>query len=141
MKKIKLQTVVDEIESASEIYTCFYDMETGETVAIFDPDFAGSKEENEELAELIDSQPGRFIRFPTQFEIHEYSIMEDFMFSLKPGIVQQRLARALRGKGSFRYFKDTIADFDIEDSWYSFRANAYREIAIRWCKDNGLEIE
>ena len=66
--KIKLQQVVDAIESASDAITEFYDTETGETVSLFDPLIYG--ETDEELAELIDNSYGRFLRFPTQYEIH-----------------------------------------------------------------------
>lgn len=141
MRKIELKAVVDEIEAACDIYTSFYDTETGEIVALFEEDYADENDDNEELAELLESQPDRFIRFPTRFEIHDYRIMESFVFLLDPGMVQQRLARALQGKGAFRRFKDTIIELEVEDSWYSYQAAAYREIALQWCEDNNMEIE
>ena len=94
---------------------------------------------DEELAELLESTPERFLRFPTQYEIHEYRIMEDFIASLPVGAIQRELAEAIRGKGAFRRFKATIRFYGIEQQWYGFLADAYKVIAIQWCKDNQLE--
>lgn len=139
MMKIKLQQVIDAIESASDAITEFYDTETGETVSLFDPLIYG--ETDEELAELIDNSYGRFLRFPTQYEIHEYSIMEDFVDSLPASAAQRELCIALNGKGAFRRFKDSIRYHGLEQQWYDYQAQAYREIAIRWCQDEEIEYE
>jgi hypothetical protein len=29
----------------------------------------------------------------------------------------------------------------VEQSWYAYLGNAYQEIAIRWCRDNDIELE
>lgn len=79
------------------------------------------------------------MRFPTQHEIHEYRIMGDFIASLPTGSVQQELAEAIRGKGAFRRFKATVRFHRIEQQWYDFLTDAYKAIAIQWCKDNQLE--
>ena len=72
--KIKLQTVIDAIEQASDAYTMLYDTKTNETVYL--PDVWITGETDEDLAELIEKEPERFLRFPTKYEIHEYSIMD-----------------------------------------------------------------
>ena len=135
--KIPLKQVLDVLEAASDSVTDYLDLHTGETVSLFDPDMIG--ETDEALAELIESTPERFLRFPTQYEIHEYRIMEDFIESLPTGAVQRELAEAIRGKGAFRRFKATVRFHRIEQQWYDFLAGAYRAIAIQWCKDNQLE--
>ena len=135
--KIPLKQVTDVLEAASDSVTDYLDLHTGEMVSLFDPYMIG--ETDEELAELIESTPERFLRFPTQYEIHEYRIMEDFIESLPTGSVQRELAEAIRGKGAFRRFKATVRFHRIEQQWYEFLAEAYRTIAIQWCKDNQLE--
>ncbi len=137
--KIKLQQVIDAIESASDAFTDFYDTETGETVSLPDPIVTG--ESDEELSELIDNSYGRFLRFPTQYDIHEYSIMEDFAESLPSGAVQRELLIALDGKGAFHRFKNVIRYHNMEQQWYDYQAQAYREIAVRWCQDEEIEYE
>lgn len=135
--KIPLKQVIDALESSSDSVTDYFDLHTGETVSLFDPYMIG--ETDEELAELLESTPERFLRFPTQYEIHEYRIMEDFIASLPVGAMRRELAEAIRGKGAFRRFKTTIRFYGVEQRWYDFLADAYKAIAIQWCKDNQLE--
>ena len=69
------------------------------------------------------------------------SIMESFVEELPPGNAQNELAGAIRNREAFRRFKNGIRYFGIEQQWYDYLAEAYRETAIRWCRDNGLEYE
>ena len=136
--KIKLEQVIEAIETADDAFTYFFDTQTGEMVYLQDEIVTG--ERNEELEELIENSPrGRFLRFPTKYDIHEYSIMESFIESLPPGAARQELAHAIRGKGAFHRFKSGIRYHRLEQQWYDYRDQAYREIAIRWCRDEGLE--
>ena len=104
--RIKLQTVIDAIEQASDAYTMLYDTKTGETVYL--PDVWITGETDEELAKLVENEPERFLQFPTKYEIHEYSIMESFVDYLPQGRIKSELNSAIRGKGAFRRFKQTI---------------------------------
>ena len=65
--------------------------------------------------------------------------MESFVESLPPGAARQELANAIRGRGAFRRFKNGIYYHRIEQQWFDYRDQAYREIAIRWCRDVGIE--
>ena len=114
--KIKLQTVIDAIEQASDAYTMLYDTKTNETVYL--PDV-----------------------FPTKYEIHEYSITDSFVDDLPAGRIKSELAGAIRGKGAFRRFKQTIRFQGVEQLWYDYQANAYRELAERWCNENDIQFE
>ena len=104
--KIKLDQVIEAIECADDIFTSFWDTQTSETIYLADPVLNG--EMDEDLAAEIENDPERFLRFPTKYEIHEYRIMEDFIEQLSSGKVQNKLAHAIRGKGAFRRFKDSI---------------------------------
>ena len=137
--KIKLQTVIDAIEQVSEAYLMYYDLKTKETVYL--PDAWITGETDEELAALMEKEPDRFLPFPTKYEIHEYSIMESFVDYLPPGKIKNELSGAIRGKGAFRRFKQSIRFHGIEQLWYDYQANAYRELAERWCRDNEMEWE
>ncbi len=137
--KINLQVVIDAIEEATESYTSFYDTKTKETVYL--PDAFMTGEMDEELLELIENYPDRFLRFPTKYDIHEYSIMEAFVDYLPPGKIKSELTAAIRGKGAFRRFKQSVRYHGIEQLWYDYQANAYRELAERWCVENDIEWE
>lgn len=134
---IRLEQVLDAIETADDAFTYFFDTQTGETVFLSDPMITG--ESYEELEELIESSGDRFLRFPTKYDIHEYSIMENFVYSLPAGAAHQELANAICGRGAFRRLKNGIRYHRLEQQWYDYRDQAYREIAIRWCRDEGLE--
>ncbi|MCD7923021.1 MAG: UPF0158 family protein [Clostridiales bacterium] len=136
--KIKLQQVIDAIEEADDNWTGFYDSQTGETVWLGDRDFDDDYEETEEL---IETSENRFYRLPTKYDIHEYSIIEDFVDDLPAGAIRNELMNAIRGRGAFRRFKDGINYHGIEQQWYDYQADAYKRIAIRWCREEGLEYE
>lgn len=135
--KIRLNQVIDAIETADDVFTYFYDTQTGETVYLQDELITG--ERDEELEELLENSRERFLRFPTKYDIHEYGIMEDFVYSLPAGVARQELANAICGRGAFRRFKNGICYHRLEQQWYDYRDQAYREIAIRWCEDEGIE--
>ena len=135
--KIKLQQVIQAIEEADDVFTSFLDTKTGKTVYLADPLMTG--ETDETLAAEMENTPERFLRFPTKYEIHQYRIMEEFIDQLSPGKAQEELAYAIRGKGAFRRFKQSVWYHGLEHRWYDYLAEAYREFAIRWCAEEGLE--
>lgn len=135
--RLKLKVVIDAIESVTDEWQYFYALKRHECIWI--SEFGGFDDEEER--ELLDEEPERFIRMPDKYEIHEYSIMEDFIESLPEGNNQNQLYRAIRGKGAFRRFKDSVNRMEIAEIWYEFQANAYKEIAVRWCQDNGYEYD
>ena len=135
--KIKLQQVIQAIEEADDVFTSFLDTKTGKTVYLADPLMTG--ETDETLAAEMEDTPERFLRFPTKYEIHQYRIMEDFIDQLPPGKAQEELAYAIRGKGAFRRFKQSVRFHGLEQRWYDYLAKAYRELVIRWCAEEGLE--
>ena len=135
---IKLKQVIAAIESAEDEFSPLYDTQTGETVYL--PDEIMFGERDEALEELIESAPsGRFLHFPTKYDLHEYSIMENFVYSLPSGAVRQELTNSICGKGAFRRFKNGIRYHRLEQQWYDYRDQAYRTIAIHWCEDEGIE--
>ena len=121
--RIKLQTVIDAIEQASDAYTMLYDTKTNETVYL--PDAWVTGETDEALAALVENEPKRFLHFPTKYDIHEYSIMDSFVDYLPPGRMKNELGAAIRGRGAFRRFKQTIRFHGIEQLWYDYQADAY----------------
>ena len=135
-KRIPLESVISGIETASDSFTIFLDLETMEQVSVADELITGI--DDSETAEMIDENPGRFLRLPTQYEIHEYSIMEDFVYSLEDGEAKRALARAIQGRGAFRRFKDTLVQYGVRQRWFDYQAAAYRELAIQWCRDHDL---
>ena len=95
--------------------------------------------DNEGLEEEIEEKYGiRYLRLPTKLEIHEYHIMEEFIWTLK-NENSNKLENAIRRKGAFRRFKDMVYRMGISQQWYDFQAEYYRKLAIEWCEDHNLE--
>ena len=136
---IPLKQVIQAIEEANEVFTNFWDTKTCKTVYHADPLMTDMTEEDKALAAAIEDMPERFLRFPSKYEIHQYRIMEDFIDRLSPGKAQEKLVYAIRGKGAFRRFKQSVRYHGLEQRWYNYLAEAYRELAIRWCAEEGLE--
>lgn len=56
-----------------------------------------------------------------EFETGTWQDMADFVDGLDDPQAQQRLSRAIEGKGAFRRFRDTIGELDLVDRWLTFR--------------------
>ena len=136
MKKVHLKQLIDAIEMASDEWDQYLDIETMTIVNLpqFDDDI---DTDYESLANRIEADINdRYFRLPSKFDIHEYSIMERFIYDLPYGSTRDELAGCIHGKGAFRRFKDSLRYHGIEQAWYDYRNNAYREIAIEWCESN-----
>ncbi|MFD1363577.1 UPF0158 family protein [Lentibacillus salinarum] len=150
--KVKLSELADEMDMQMDDHFQLVNKETGEIVIIMEslvriaedgepydhlPDW---QQEQMELAiDFVEYDMAKYLPIPSQFDINEYGMMEDFCFSIKDSKAQDKLLHAIRGKGAFRRFKDMIIDLDLEEDWYDYRDKRYKQIAIEFCEDNGLE--
>ena len=132
--KVKLADIIEAIEMTDNYSDL--DMETGEIECL--NDMIMSPEEREEIGERLDEHG--FCRLPSQYDINDYEIMDDFVQTLS-GKSYTYLDSTIRGRGAFRKFKDGILRMGIEENYYAYQAEAYRQIAIEWCQENGIEYE
>jgi hypothetical protein len=135
--KVKLDDVLEAIELASDEYEYFYNIETGETVMYADSLITGI--DNGELEADLEENYDKYIKLPTKFDINEYHIMEEFIWNLPTGKIQDKLEKAVQGRGAFRRFKEMVYDLGIEKKWFDYEAESYKKIAIEWCKYNDIE--
>jgi exonuclease III len=105
-----------------------------------EPDLLDWQEADWETAKRV-VFTGRFVRLPTKFDVHEWAIMQDFALSVESTRISEELLRAIHGKGAFRMFKDAIQRHRIESTWFDFRAEALKHIAIEWCEENQIVWE
>lgn len=135
--KVQLQQIVDALETTDDFTSYVFDRETGQVLCHMEGI------EDEEWQEMLDCEtegvPVRYLCLPDQFDIHQYGIMEDFVEQLPPGRTQDEFIRSLHGKGAFRRFRETLRYHGMQQRWYAFLADAYRQIAISWCEENGLQ--
>jgi hypothetical protein len=152
---VKLKDIVDALEEEQFAESLsFVNLDTGEVKVVSkellsEAEEIGDDEELDipkwqepewELAKRIVSSD-RFQRLPSKFDVHEWSIMQDFALSMEPGEIRDDLLNAIHGAGAFRHFKYALRVHHIESDWFEFRTDALRQIAIDWCKRNDVPWE
>ena len=72
-----------------------------------------------------------------------YQDMADFADRISDDRAGRRLARAIRGRGAFRRFKDQLHEEypDLLQAWYAFRDTRAQRRAVEWLVDNDLVDE
>lgn len=90
IKRIPLKTLCDTIEILSETSTAYWDR-LREEIVYLDSELYTS-EQNEALAEGIESQSERFVLLPEKRDFREYDVMRGFIDSLPDGRVKRDLA-------------------------------------------------
>ena len=160
---VSLRDLVDELQILPNEGTAYLNKVTGkvitvtedeiETVVAMDSEFDEVIEEDddviisdvsdlqtehyEEVKKILLSDPD-YLKLPSRFDIHEYEIMERFCLSISDGKVSDVLLRKIRGSGAFRRFKDAVYQYGIENDWFAYRDEAYKEIAIAWLESMGI---
>lgn len=146
---VKLNDVIEALEGASENLSFYLDQRSGEIILLTSEDIQAA-EDDDLISDYPDWQresilkarellrtPDEFLDLPSQFDIHEYKIMEDFCLVIE-GPRGQELRRLIKGSGAFRRFKNAIHELHIEDAWSEFRGTALQEIAIEWLEENKI---
>lgn len=132
---IDLEKIIEGLEMVDNIADCYYNPEKDEI-------FLSNIGEYEELTEdEIDELFEKSIILPTQYEINEYRIMEDFIEAIENNEIKDNLRGLMQGKGAFRRFKDYCFDVNIIQDWYKFKEERYKQIAIEWCEQNDLKYK
>jgi hypothetical protein len=80
-----------------------------------------------------------WVAAPSQYDIHEFRIMVDFVKTVSDSHKNELLSVALNGAGAFRKFKDTLARVNLTEEWRAFKRKTYVRIARGWCKENEIE--
>jgi hypothetical protein len=152
----KLSELIDALEFESEESVTRFDRQTGRIVSVdrhilsaFEEgeedelgDLADWQKEGLEIAKAVAGDAGeRFIDAPDKFDFHEYRHMERFIGTVENAQAAEELWRAIKGKGAFRYFKDTARRLGLLDQWYRYRDEAVKEYVIAWAESNQVTVE
>ena len=149
---VSLKDVVDHLDMTMEGSSAFLNKRTGELVILSDDDLVAIEdgEEPEDPASLPEWQredielardvieSNDYVKLPDKFEIHEYSIVEDFCSQVDDDRLRTELLGKIRGSGAFRRFREAIAAAGIEEEWNRYRNMEFEKIAIRWLVDNEI---
>jgi len=154
--RAKLSELTDALEFESVDRRTYFDRHTGRIVSVADgilsaveegedealtsrPDW--QKEEVETARAIVNHSGDRFIDPPGKFEFNEYRHMERFIGTVENAEAAEQLWRAIKGKGAFRYFKDTASRLGLLDQWYRCRDEAMKEFVIGWAEANNVPYE
>jgi hypothetical protein len=151
MNKVNLSDIIDGVECQSDENFSYIDKRTN-TVCLISQEAISVAEDGEddypewmdEMVQLAKSyleDDTNFIALPSQYDVDEYSMMENFTFSLNDERHKENLSIALQGKGAFRRFKDTVIYLGIADNWYQYRDKQYKEFVLEWCEMEGIKVE
>lgn len=132
MSRELIGRIAERLEQVSDENEFLYRISTGEIIC------RGSEYLDESTLEDIEVNWKDYILLPTQYDIHEYSIMQDFAMECPYEQMREKMLASLRGKGAFRRFKYTVFFLGIREDWFAYRDKRFREIAERWCMDNKL---
>ncbi|MDQ6596443.1 UPF0158 family protein [Bacillus salipaludis] len=150
--QVKLKDIIEEMEIQFEESRSLLNIKTGEFVLVTSEDQRAAEDEkpfdhlpeweqeNRMIAIDVVENFENYLELPTKYEVNEYEIMENFCLTVSDQRKQESLLRAIKGKGAFRRFKDKIIDFEIEDQWYLYRDECFKQIAIEWCKENKINF-
>ncbi|MEL7606526.1 MAG: UPF0158 family protein [Sedimentibacter saalensis] len=137
--KVKLQDVLEAMSFTNSETEYYYSTETEEVLMIFDGMVNGD-DDSELIEEIEDGLIEDYIPLPGQYDIDEYSMMENFIYELPEGKAQDELENVIRGRVAYRRFKDKLYNLGLEQKWYKYRDDAYTKVAREWCERNNIEI-
>jgi len=116
MIPVSLCELVDEMQTLSIDIHGYVNRVTGKIVIIMDEHIRDVENEAdysnrqkweqkafEDTKEVLESED--YLELPSQFEIHEYAIMENFCISYPNEAMNEGLLDLIRGSGAFRRFK------------------------------------
>lgn len=149
MKPIKLSVLADAFEEAMEEWGQYLNTDSGKIIAVPEGYGIANGDDWEEIIAMVE-EGDQFVRLPDRYELNEYRIMEEFAdfaeYNLKyvsdeqAKEISDELFKALRGRGAFRRFKDTLNWYGIADEYYDYRHAAFVEYAKDWCQGMGIEV-
>ena len=146
---VSLQSVVDELEGLTDECVAYLNRQTGELCTVRDEEAAAVEgdidpdnlpdwleDELPKIREILEADV--WLPLPTTFDIHEWSIMDDFARSIDDSAARDELLGAIHGRGAFRCFKDSIHRHKMQEDWYDFRIAALERIAAGWLDEHGV---
>ena len=129
-----VEDIATALDESFNDWQQFLNIQTGEIEVLSNDRLLDT---DEELAEKIDTS-NDYIKLPSQYDLNQYQIMENFADNVNDVRIAKKLWIALNGRKPFRHFKDTINYLGIAQDYYKFRFQAYLDIAVEWCEDHQI---
>ena len=134
---VTIEDILDAMEMVDQYSEFFLNETTGEIIMVSETSM--SREEIDAIYDRLDDDG--YFKLPTQYDIDDYNIPEDFVNNLPHSEAKDFLENAIASQDSFEQFQQGIESYDLVDDWYQFHDRTYRRIAENWCIDNEIEYE
>ena len=83
----------------------------------------------------------RFTSIPAEGSHEGYRDMEAFIATVHNRRLQERLERAISGRGAFRYFNDLILDYPMErERWFQIKRERLQQRILDWLEAYGITL-
>jgi len=150
--EVELDVIIEALEMADDSISSYLDVETGEVHSITEEEFDLAEDpqtamedlpnwqrEAVMLARSIQKQEGkRYMALPDKFDVHEWAMMDRFSMTMRDAQMRNDFHGGIRGAGAFRLFKHLLTEYNLWDAWNRFKQVELRQMAIEWCKENGI---
>jgi hypothetical protein len=150
--EVDLDLIIEALEMADDSISSYLDVETGKVHSITEEEFDLAEDpqtaiedlpnwqrEAVTLARSIQKQEDeRYMALPDKFDVHEWAMMDRFSMTLRDAQMRNDFHGGIRGAGAFRLFKRLLTEYDLWDAWNRFKQVELRQMAIEWCKENGI---
>ncbi len=69
-------------------------------------------------------------------------MLDFYTYTVKDKILEEKLAIALDGKGTFGRFKRVLSEYPKEkERWFEYKNEIIRKLVEDWLQENELELE
>jgi len=169
--KIDLSELEMAFDSYGEMISYYLDIETGEVISVSDEErgllesiYESYYDEQSETVDWVNAfekehvpdwqrellinadrvEVGfgdRFISIPAEGSHEGYRDMEAFIATMHNRRLQERLERAISGRGAFRYFKDVLLDYPVErERWFQIKRERLQQRILDWLEAYGITL-
>jgi hypothetical protein len=132
----ELQVALETHDAGLGLHTYWFDTQTGEVIFL-----AEDLEEDDDLQKQIEEDAdNRFVKIEPLPSHDGFRIMEDFVRTLRPSRIREKLEWSLDGPKPFRRFKDAVHENEaVLEKWYSFHDEALARYATEWLAELGIQ--
>lgn len=138
--------IMDEFRHELErIYGEIYDEEGNRVVAL--EEYLADRDDPEWQKEMVlaadrveQEYRTRYVSIEKDDPHADYNDMERFISTVDDPELRERLWRAIRGRGAFRYFKDVLWEHpDVREDWFAFKDARSQRRLERWLEAHDIE--
>jgi hypothetical protein len=129
--RVDAEDLILALDSRLDEGVYLVDLDSGEVILSGSEEATGMPEDEEW------EDPERFLVVHPIDSPEAFRMMEAFVEDLPEGEPCRALARALRMRGPFRAFKDTLLEFlDLREQWFRFQEGRMLEYAQGWLEES-----